>query len=97
MIVTKFRLTAEAKEDLRRIYVYGYKEFGEKQADEYFQSFFDAFEKIAATPLAYQSVDHFRQGYRRFPHRADVIYYRINQDWVDVMAILGSQDMDVWL
>ena len=31
------------------------------------------------------------------PHRADVIYYRINQDWVDVMAILGSQDMDVWL
>lgn len=96
-MVTKYRLTAEVKEDLRRIYVCGYKEVDEKQADEYFQSFFDAFEKIAATSLAFQSVDHFRQGYRRFPHRADVFYYRINQDWVDVMATLGSQDTDVWL
>ena len=83
--------------ELRRKYVYGYKEFGEQKTDEYFQSFFDAFEKIAATPLAYQSIDHFRQGYRLFPHRADVIYYRIYQDWLDVMAILGSHDMDVWL
>ncbi|WP_412972156.1 type II toxin-antitoxin system RelE/ParE family toxin [Glaciecola sp. MF2-115] len=95
--MTNYRLTAEAKEDLRRIYVYGFKEFGERFADEYFNSFFEAFEKIAASPLSYQSVDHFRQGYRRFPHRADVIYYRINQNWIDIMAILGGQDVDIWL
>lgn len=34
MMVTKYRLTSEAKEDLRRIYVYGYKEFGEKKVVE---------------------------------------------------------------
>jgi len=52
---------------------------------------------IASAPLSYQSAGHLRQGYRRFPHRADVIYYRINQDWIDVMTILGSQDVDAWL
>ena len=28
---------------------------------------------------------------------ADVIYHCINQDWIDIVAILGNQDMDVWL
>ena len=93
----KYRLTEEAKEDLRRIYVYGYKEFGESLADEYFHSFFEAFIKIAKSPLIYQSVDNIRLGYRRCPHRSDVIYYRINQDTIEIMAIIGGQDTDVWL
>ncbi len=93
----KFRLTEEAKEDLRRIYEYGVVEFGVTHADEYFYSFFEAFDKISQSPMSYQSIDHIRIGYRRCPHRSDVIYYRINQDWVDIMAILGGQDLDTWL
>ena len=93
----KYRLTEEAKEDLRRIYEYGYKEFGENLADEYFHSFFEAFIKIAESSLIYQSVDNIRLGYRRCPHRSDVIYYRINQDTIEIMAIIGGQDTDVWL
>jgi toxin ParE1/3/4 len=93
----KYRLTEEAKEDLRRIYEYGYKEFGENLADEYFHSFFEAFIKIAESPLIYQSVDNIRLCYRRCPHRSDVIYYRINQDTIEIMAIIGGQDTDVWL
>lgn len=91
----EYRLTEEAKEDLRRIYEYGYKEFGENLADEYFHSFFEAFIKIAESPLIYQSVDNIRLGYRRCPHRSDVIYYRINQDTIEIMAIIGGQDTDV--
>ena len=97
--MSKYRLTDEAKEDLRRIYEYGYgyEEFGEEQADEYFYSFFEAFLKIAKSPLIYQSVDSIRPGYRRCPHRSDVIYYRINQSTIEIMAIIGGQDTDVWL
>nr|WP_136250943.1 type II toxin-antitoxin system RelE/ParE family toxin [Ningiella ruwaisensis] len=95
--MSKYRLKEEAKEDLRRIYEYGCKEFGESQADEYFYSFFEAFAKIAESPLIYQSVDDIRRGYRRCPHRSDVVYYRINQDVVEIMAIIGGQDIDVWL
>ncbi len=93
----KYRLTEEAKEDLRRIYEYGYQEFGVSSADEYFNSFFDAFVKISESPSIYQSVDNIRLGYRRCPHRSDVIYYRINKEIVEIMAIIGGQDTDVWL
>jgi toxin ParE1/3/4 len=95
--MSKYRLTDEAKEDLRRIYEYGYEEFGEEQADEYFYSFFEAFLKIAESPLIYQSVDNIRSDYRRCPHRSDVIYYRINKSTIEIMAIIGGQDTDVWL
>lgn len=93
----KYRLTEEAKEDLRRIYEYGVVEFGVPLADEYFYSFFEAFDRISQSPTIYQSIDQIRIGYRRCPHRSDVIYYRINQGWVDIMAILGGQDLDTWL
>jgi toxin ParE1/3/4 len=34
-----YKLSLSAKEDLRRIYTYGYVEFGELQADKYFEGF----------------------------------------------------------
>ena len=95
--MSNYRLSDKAKEDLRRIYEYGYGEFGEGQADEYFYSFFDAFLKISESPLIYQSVDSVRQGYRRCPHRSDVIYYRVELGTVEIMAVIGGQDTDVWL
>jgi len=83
--------------DLRRIYEYGYKEFGEVQADEYFYSFFEAFLNITESPLTYQSVDNVRLGYRHCPHRSDVIHYRMSQSTIEIMAVIGGQDTDIWL
>ena len=45
-----YKLSLNAKEDLRRIYTYGFVEFGELQADKYFEGFFQTFEKIASNP-----------------------------------------------
>ena len=92
-----YKLSLSAKEDLRRIYTYGYVEFGELQADKYFEGFFQTFEKIASNPSAYQSVDHIRQGYRRCAYGSDSIYYRYNGIEVEIMAILGGQDVVDWL
>ena len=36
----RYKLSQEAKEDLQRIYEYGYLNFGEQQADDYFNGFF---------------------------------------------------------
>jgi toxin ParE1/3/4 len=38
-----YKLTEDAKEDLRRIYRYGVKEFGEAQADLYYDGLFSHF------------------------------------------------------
>ena len=87
-----YKLSLNAKEDLRRIYAYGFVEFGEFQADKYFEGFFQTFEKIASNPSPYQSVDHIRQGYRRCAYGSESIYYRFNGVAVEIMAILGGQE-----
>jgi len=69
----KYRLSEEAKEDLRRIYIYGFNEFGEQQADQYYLNFFTMFKKIAAHPYSYQSVDYLRLSYRRSICGSDTI------------------------
>ena len=43
-----YKLSLNAKEDLRRIYTFGFVEFGELQADKYFEGFFQTFERIAS-------------------------------------------------
>ncbi len=89
-----YRLTLAAKEDLRRIYSYGFETWGEAAADQYYNALFDRFEQIAAHPYLYPSVDLIRKGYRRSVCGVNSIYYRIENDMVEIMAILKSQDTD---
>jgi len=91
--MAKYRLSNEAKEDLIRIHHYGVEKFGLTQADKYFNSFFECFEIIARQPFSFESVDYIKKGYRRCVCGADSIYYRINIDTVEIMAIIGRQDL----
>ncbi len=91
--MASYKLSNTAKEDLIRIHHYGVKSFGVRQADKYFNEFFKYFEKIAANPFSYQTVDHIRNGYQRCPCGSDSIYYRINNDEVEIMSIIGNQDL----
>ena len=91
--MAEYRLSNAAKEDLIRIHHYGIEKFGIAQADKYFDSFFDYFEIIAQRPFSFESVDYIKKGYRRCVCGADSIYYRINNDIVEIMAIIGRQDV----
>jgi len=90
--MAEYRLSNTAKEDLIRIHHFGVKKFGIAQADKYFDTFFDYFEIIAERPFAFESVDYIKEGYRRCPYGSDTIYYRINDNMVEIMAIVGMQD-----
>lgn len=92
-----YTLSRNAKEDLKRIYIYGLAEFGEEQADKYFHYFFESFDKITSNPFSYQSIDQIRSGYRRCPSGTDSIFFKLNNSTVEIMAILGGQDVDSWL
>ncbi len=92
-----YKISSNAKDDLRRIYAYGCVNFGDAQADRYFYGFFETFERIAKNPVHYQAVDHVREGYFRCHYYSDSIYYRINDQAVEIMAILGGQDADEWV
>ena len=92
--MAKYRLSNHAKEDLIRIHHYGTQKFGMSQADKYFDSFFEQFEIIAQQPFSFKSVDHIRKGYRRCVCGVDNIYFRVNENVVEIMAIVGRQDLN---
>jgi toxin ParE1/3/4 len=86
-------LSNVAKEDLMRIYQYGEKQFGTKQADKYFESFFLHFDRISENPLSFESVDFIRPGYRRCVCGVDSIFFKMNENVVEIMTIIGRQDL----
>lgn len=87
-----YRLTGQAKADIKRIHQWGVRHFGEDRADAYFQKFFMRFEELAENPFLYPAADEIRQGYRKSVCGADTIYYRVTDEGVEVMAIIGHQD-----
>ena len=89
----EYRLSNEAKEDLIRIHQYGVEKFGMAQADKYFNTFFKYFDIIAQQPFSFESIDYIRKGYRRCACGSDSIYFRINNGIVEIMAIVGRQDV----
>ena len=91
--MAKYRISNEAKEDLIRIHQYGVKKFGMVQADKYIESFFVYFDIIAQRPFSFESVDFIKKGYRRCVCGSDSIYYRINDEIIEIMAIIGRQDL----
>jgi toxin ParE1/3/4 len=63
-------------------------------ADKYFEAFFEYFNIIAKRPFSFEPVDFIKSGYRRCVSGADSIYYKINNDKVEIMAIIGRKDLD---
>ena len=92
--MAKYRLSNEAKEDLIRIHHYGVEKFGVTQEDKYFDSFFEYFDIIAQRPFSFESVDYIKTGYRRCVCGSDSIFYKINNGVVEIMAIIGRQDLN---
>ncbi len=91
--MAEYKLSNTAKEDLIRIHHFGVKRFGITQADKYYETFFNYFGIIAQRPYAFESIDYIKKGYRRCVCGSDSIYYRINGEIVEIMAIVGMQDL----
>ncbi|MEO9849424.1 MAG: type II toxin-antitoxin system RelE/ParE family toxin [Reichenbachiella sp.] len=90
--MAEYKISMVAKQDLIRIHQYGVNQFGEEQADQYFNSFFDKFELIAERPYAFESAEFIKTGYRKCVCGTDTIFYRLNGEIVEIMTIIGRQD-----
>jgi len=91
--MAEYKLSNEAKEDLIRIHHFGVEKFGIVQADKYFDSLFDSFEIIAQRPFSFESVETIKEDYRRCPCGSETVYYRISDHMIEIMAIVGMQDL----
>ena len=92
--MAKYRLSTLVKQDLIRIHHYGVQKFGVTQGDKYFESFFEYFDIIAERPYSFESVDFIKTGYRRCVCGSDSIYFKIDNNVIDIMAIVGKQDLN---
>lgn len=94
--MANYRVSPNARADLERIWFYGLERWGPKAADHYLAAFFVRFEELAEQPLLYPASDHF-EGYRRSVCGSDSVYYRIEGETIEIMAVIGQQDASQWL
>ncbi len=92
--MANYKISNIAKDDLIRIHQFGVQKFGIQQADKYFNTFFLHFELISKQPYSFESVDFIKPGYRRCVCGIDSIFYRINYCNVEIMTIIGKQDLN---
>jgi len=95
--MASYKLSADAEEDIRRLYRHGILNFGLVQADSYFDGLFARFDRLAEEPFLYRAVDEIREGYRRSVYVAHSIYYRVVGNQVEIMRILGREDPSTML
>ena len=86
-----YKLNIQAEEDLARIFEYGMGRFGLLQANKYYDMLFDCFSKIASNPYLFPEAIRFRQGYGYCVCGVDTIFYKINANEIEIMAIIGRQ------
>ena len=88
----KYRLNEIAKADLLSIARWGDEHYGIERSNQYRDELKAHFDILAETPLLYPAVDHIRAGYRRSVCGVHAIYYRIDGDTVEIMAVMRAQD-----
>ncbi len=92
----KLKISAVADANLDSIYEYGFTQWGEEKADTYYDALISHFQQLCENPFLYAAIDDVRPGYRRSVSGSHSIYYRITDDHIEIMAIIGRQDIDDW-
>ena len=85
----KYQLTRAADRDLSGIYLHTHREFGEQQADSYFESLDESLSRLGENPSLGVDINTVREGYRRFIHKEHAIYYKLFRPGILIVRILG--------
>lgn len=84
-------LTPLARDDLRGIISYTQDRWGFEQADDYIDQIYNAFEQIAAHPSIGRTRDEIQSGLRSMRHREHSIFYRAENDHVEIIRVLHKK------
>ena len=87
------RITKLADKDIDDLYCEGFESWGERQADSYYDGLLDRFARICENPKMYPKVDDIRSGYRRSVYKKHSIYYVIDDDSIEIRAVVKRQNL----
>ena len=88
---THYRLTPAAARDLEEIWLYTARNWSANQADRYTEALEDAFDTLLAMPEIARERLEFNPPIRIHPIARHAILYRIEQDYILVLRVLGCQ------
>ena len=89
-----YKLTPEADHDLIEIYVYGFLNFGEPQAEQYFSELKDCFQLLSETPFICRERTEFTPPIRIHHHGRHLVIYVVQDDQILIVRVLHDS-MDV--
>ena len=84
----KLRLSQAAEQQLEEIWSYTLSEWGEAQAEKYFDLLENALYRLLENPHHGRPCPDITPGYRACRAGRRVIFYRVGQGFVDVIGIL---------
>ena len=90
----KYQLRRIAEKDLEDIWLYSFEMWGVEQADSYIGSQIARFEWLSGSQKSGRKRDDVKSGYTCFPEGEHVIFYKIDNDVIDVIGVPHhSQDV----
>jgi toxin ParE1/3/4 len=93
--LVKFRLSREAVEDLADLYVEGYHQFGEQQAEAYHAGMKETFAILARFPRMARERDELNRPVRVHPHASHLVIYLIEDDGILIVRVRhGREDWE---
>lgn len=89
----KLRLSIRASEHLAGLYRYGFEQWGEVQADVYYDNLLEHLDGLCGHPFQYREITEIRPGYRRSVCQQHSVYYCVTDAHVEIMAVLYRQNI----
>ncbi len=90
----KYKLTLQAEEDLREIYVYGRETWGQDRAVLFIEALYDRFQFLCNNQEIGRRRDEFFPGCRSWVFESYVIFYQIRDSQIEIIGIVhGSKDI----
>ena len=86
----KILIRPEAKKDIKRIWNYTFKTWGEKQADKYTLELGQAIDSLIDNPEIGFTIDHIRDGYRLYQFRHHFVIYTLSPNEINITRVLGE-------
>ncbi len=88
-----YRLSRKAQEDIEGIYIYSYENFGEEQADIYYNGLERSLRLLGDSPMYGRPAAEYAPELRRLEYGSHVIFYLPEERMAFIVRVLhGSMD-----
>jgi len=91
--MSEYRLSPDAEQDVGEMYRRGFWQFGERQADKFYNQLFDSLELLASFPKSGRSADDIYLDLRRVEFNPYVIFYLPRDYGVYVLRLLKQSQI----